>query len=124
MISAAVRPLQRRFSAVSLGPHWALSPVSRTVSRCQQRNYSSSSAGGDGSDEPPSDKNQNKSGDPPITSSSTSGQSGVGASGTGGVTGGKANTGGEKEAGGKKGNQWWCPKCGDPCTHVDTFVCE
>lgn len=24
--------------------------------------------------------------------------------------------------GGKKGNQWWCPKCGDPCTHVDTCV--
>lgn len=29
----------------------------------------------------------------------------------------------DNSGGGKKGN-WWCPKCGDPCTHVDTFVCE
>ena len=42
---------------------------------------------------------------------------------TDGLDGGK-NEGGAD--GGKKGNgtQWWCPKCGDPCTHVDTFVCE
>lgn len=24
--------------------------------------------------------------------------------------------------GGKKGNTLSCPKCGDPCTHVETFV--
>lgn len=25
---------------------------------------------------------------------------------------------------GKGGSQLRCPKCGDPCTHVETFVCE
>ena len=34
----------------------------------------------------------------------------------------RKSSGGDKE-GGKKGGQWWCPKCGDPCTYVDTFVC-
>lgn len=25
---------------------------------------------------------------------------------------------------GKGGSQLHCPKCGDPCTHVETFVCK
>lgn len=33
--------------------------------------------------------------------------------------------GGDKGKGGKKGSsQLCCPKCGDPCTHVETFVCK
>ena len=28
---------------------------------------------------------------------------------------------GDKKGG---GSQWWCPKCGEACTHVDTFVCR
>ena len=39
------------------------------------------------------------------------------------TSGGKS--GGDKGKGGKKGgNQLCCPKCGDPCTHVETFVCK
>lgn len=36
------------------------------------------------------------------------------------------STGGGDKGGDKKGSgtQWLCPKCGDPCTHVDTFVCK
>lgn len=36
------------------------------------------------------------------------------------ASGGKGS--GDKGKGGKKGNQLCCPKCGDPCTHVETFV--
>ena len=36
---------------------------------------------------------------------------------------GKSSDGGDK-GDGTKGTQWWCPKCGDPCTHVDNFVCK
>lgn len=35
----------------------------------------------------------------------------TGAIGSGGSGGGKKNT-------------LTCPKCGDPCTHVETFVCK
>ncbi len=34
---------------------------------------------------------------------------------------GKKNSSGNS---GKGGSQLRCPKCGDPCTHVETFVCE
>lgn len=34
----------------------------------------------------------------------------------------KSGSGSDKGGGDKKGQQWMCPKCGDPCTHVDTFV--
>lgn len=27
-------------------------------------------------------------------------------------------------SGGGKKNMLTCPKCGDPCTHVETFVCK
>lgn len=30
---------------------------------------------------------------------------------------------GSGSGGGDKKSSWWCPKCGDPCAHVDTFVC-
>lgn len=43
----------------------------------------------------------------------------AGASTTGGTTGRDGGGGG----GGKK-NTLTCPKCGDPCTHVETFVCK
>lgn len=36
------------------------------------------------------------------------------------TTGGRGS--GDKGKGGKKGNHLCCPKCGDPCTHVETFV--
>ncbi|GFS24997.1 ATP-dependent Clp protease ATP-binding subunit ClpX [Elysia marginata] len=39
---------------------------------------------------------------------------GASGSGKGGI--------GDKGKGGKKSNQLCCPKCGDPCTHVETFV--
>lgn len=41
-----------------------------------------------------------------------------------GVTeaGGKRASGGGGS--GKGGSQLRCPKCGDPCTHVETFVCK
>jgi len=32
-------------------------------------------------------------------------------------------TSGSGSGGGKK-NTLTCPKCGDPCTHVETFVCK
>ncbi|BFY98878.1 hypothetical protein BsWGS_01918 [Bradybaena similaris] len=38
-------------------------------------------------------------------------------------TAGSSSKGGDKGKSGKKGsNQLCCPKCGDPCTHVETFV--
>lgn len=36
---------------------------------------------------------------------------------------GKKGTSG-KGTGKDGGNHLTCPKCGDPCTHVETFVCE
>lgn len=35
--------------------------------------------------------------------------------------GGTTTTGG---GGGDKKSNLICPKCGDPCTHVETFVCK
>jgi hypothetical protein len=67
---------------------------------------------------------------------STTGKSGGGGDTTdNGKDGGKksASTGGsgDKSASGSKDgkgkddkNQLCCPKCGDPCTHVETFVCK
>ena len=76
-----------------------------TVSMCgaailplRLRFYSSQS-----SKEPPG----SSGGDKKVPSSSKSGA-------------GSGDKGGDK----KGGSQWWCPKCGDPCTHVDTFVCK
>lgn len=37
------------------------------------------------------------------------------------VGGGGSDNG---KGGGRKGPELRCPKCGDPCTHVETFVCE
>ena len=39
---------------------------------------------------------------------------------------GKDNSGGVSSvgSGGGKKNTLTCPKCGDPCTHVETFVCK
>lgn len=39
---------------------------------------------------------------------------------------GGGDDGNDKDAQSKKSekNQLCCPKCGDPCTHVETFVCE
>ena len=31
---------------------------------------------------------------------------------------------GGKRGGSGKGGQLCCPKCGEPCTHVETFVCK
>ena len=41
-----------------------------------------------------------------------------GGSGSGSASGSKSGKGGDDK------NQLCCPKCGDPCTHVETFVCE
>ena len=41
-----------------------------------------------------------------------------GSSGSGSASGSKSGKGGDDK------NQLCCPKCGDPCTHVETFVCE
>ena len=50
-----------------------------------------------------------------------------GASKSGGTDGvSKSGKGSDGNVGDKKGGgtQWWCPKCGEACTHVDTFVCK
>ncbi len=75
----------------------------------------------------------------PVVSRSLSTENGDGLSGDGGPrkpsgsdkettdsSGMKAGSdkGGKKKGNGGSGHQWWCPKCGDPCTHVDTFVCK
>ena len=39
----------------------------------------------------------------------------------GGSPTGSGSGGGDKKGG---SNQLCCPKCGDPCTHVETFVCK
>lgn len=44
-------------------------------------------------------------------------------SSVGGSSGGSATSGGSGGRGGKSGHLS-CPKCGDPCTHVETFVCK
>lgn len=41
----------------------------------------------------------------------------IGSSSTGSPTGSSGTGGGKK-------NTLTCPKCGDPCTHVETFVCK
>lgn len=41
-----------------------------------------------------------------------------------GPTGTSASAGGTTGGGGDKKNNLICPKCGDPCTHVETFVCK
>ena len=42
------------------------------------------------------------------------------------VPSGSSRSGSSTNGGGGKdnGTQLRCPKCGDPCTHVETFVCE
>lgn len=37
---------------------------------------------------------------------------------------GKSGGGDRGSNGGSKGSQLCCPKCGEPCTHVETFVCK
>ena len=37
---------------------------------------------------------------------------------------GKSGGGDRGGNGGSKGSQLCCPKCGEPCTHVETFVCK
>ena len=57
-------------------------------------------------------------------------QVGSGGKDGGDTTVGDGNSGPIKtvdgEGGGDKGGsgQLRCPKCGDPCTHVETFVCK
>lgn len=76
-------------------------PVCANITACVQRQYSSSTSSGNGGDETTEDKNKPKT---PAT---------------------PAKGGTDKGKGGKKGsNQLCCPKCGDPCTHVETFVCK
>lgn len=67
--------------------------------------YFSSSSSDSGSDSPSGGGGDKK----------TSGANRSGAGGSG--TGSKNAKGGDK-------NQLCCPKCGDPCTHVETFVCK
>lgn len=73
----------------------------------------------------------NKKGDPP-SGLGSGGSSGAGGSdvadgkknSSGAAGGGAAGSGGSKGSGNSGDKKWWCPKCGDPCTHVDTFVCK
>ena len=52
-------------------------------------------------------------------------RSGFGSSGDKGLgAGGGSRTTGSGSSGGSKDGQLCCPKCGNPCTHVETFVCE
>ena len=73
------------------------------------RTYSSQSK------EPPGSSASNASGGgskkttPPGTSKGTS------------VGGNKGGHGSDKKGG---SGEWWCPKCGEPCTHVDAYVCK
>lgn len=55
---------------------------------------------------------------PPGRKSRGSGNS-VGGSSGGSTTGGSGGRGGSGRSG-----HLSCPKCGDPCTHVETFVCK
>lgn len=65
-----------------------------------------------------------------MSSSSTGSSSGGDKVTDGGDKASSASAGGsgkgeDRGKGGKKGsNQLRCPKCGDPCTHVETFVCK
>ena len=36
----------------------------------------------------------------------------------------KSSGGKDGSSSGNKGSQLCCPKCGEPCTHVETFVCK
>lgn len=65
-----------------------------------------SSTSGDGGDTTEGNSGEKKS-------ASSSGSSGSGTS-----SGSKNGKGGDDK------NQLCCPKCGDPCTHVETFVCK
>ena len=72
------------------------------------RTYSSQSK------EPPGSNTSNAGGGskkttPPGTSKGTS------------VGGNKGGRGGDRKGG---SGEWWCPKCGEPCTHVDAYVCK
>jgi ATP-dependent Clp protease ATP-binding subunit ClpX len=40
------------------------------------------------------------------------------------VEGGGKKGSSNKGTGRDGGNHLTCPKCGDPCTHVETFVCK
>jgi len=55
---------------------------------------------------------------------SSSSADGSGSEGGGGSKKPTSTTKGSDKGGGDKkgGNQWFCPKCGDPCTHMDTCV--
>ena len=57
---------------------------------------------------------------PAATAASSSSASSSSASTTSSSGGG----GEDKKGGDGKKGQWWCPKCGDPCTNVDTCVCK
>lgn len=52
-----------------------------------------------------------------VINDSTPPNKNVGGATTGSTT---SNSG----SGGGKKNTLTCPKCGDPCTHVETFVCK
>ena len=52
---------------------------------------------------------RNKKTTPPGTSKGTS------------IGGNKGGRGGDKKGG---SGEWWCPKCEEPCTHVDAHVCK
>lgn len=69
-----------------------------------------------GTTQGPQDGNDNK----PPTGGTVGG--GGGGNEASGPTPPGSDKGGEKKGNGGNGHQWWCPKCGDPCTHVDTFV--
>lgn len=57
-------------------------------------------------------------------SSSGSGDVGDTKKSAGSAVGGAGGSAGGKGSGGNGDKKWRCPKCGDPCTHVDTFVCK
>ncbi len=59
-----------------------------------------------GSKDPPSDGNDNNN-----------------KSTQGGSNNKHTSTSGGDKGGDKKSGQWWCPKCGDPCTNVETCAC-
>ncbi|KAL8604463.1 hypothetical protein ACOMHN_042292 [Nucella lapillus] len=80
-------------------------PVTFLPTRFQSSSSSSSKSGGSGGDAPTEGGGGDKSASP--------GSGG----GDGSVSGGSKNG----KGGGDK-NQLCCPKCGDPCTHVETFV--
>ena len=70
------------------------------------RSYSSQSKEPPGSNTAGGDSKKTT---PPGTSKGTS------------IGGSKSGRGGDKKGG---SGEWLCPKCGDPCTHVDAYVCK